>query len=432
MGAEGIHRKECTFTFGHLLTRLIHIVIMGRAKEMWIDSQMYSERTGLVAGVEKGKKYVCADLFNDRYVQDYILQHGNDGLCSYSDKHGKVVDIVDLAEWVVGKIKLYFRNPDDDGLYLANSFYDDDKEEIPGYQRVNGYVTSAYAEHYTDTAILLWQYGFSSHPELIDDIGSLITNQQWINIDSFDLKENERMLLYWNRFAEEVKRKKGYIPTDMKTYAKAVSEIGEMPFDMIMEDIKNAIIDCKLLTEIPCGTSVYRCRNIMNEKDCRSFEQITSAPSEYAFANRMSVAGDSMFYAAFNPDVSLAEAVDKSKPIKALGEFTIQKDIRVINLTDLSQPSLWGDYNYASMKFLHDFSSKISENFDDYTDSQKEIEYIPTQVFTDCIRNMETPIEGLVYYSSKIKGEKNVVLFCNQEKSKEFVSLRHVSYQKTI
>lgn len=407
---------------------------MGRVKNEWIESQEYSERTGLVSGIMRGEKYVCADLSDDPYVHDYILQHGRDGVCSYSGRHSKVIDIVDLAEWVIGKIKQYFHNPDEDGLYLGKSFYDDDEEVIPGWQRINGYVTRKAAEYYDSTASLLYEYGFSNRDDLTDDISGLIANNQWINIDSFDLREDEQLLLHWNRFAEKVKVQKGYTPTNMKTYIQAVADIGEQPFDMVLDDIRCAIMACRLLRTIPCHTHVYRCRNIKDKTECQTFEQITSAPSDFAFANRMSAAGDSMFYAAFIPEVSLVEAVDKLKPIKALGEFSTKKDLLVVDLTGLPHPSLWGDYDYLSMKFLHDFSMKVSENFDDYTDKQKETEYIPTQVFTNSIRKMKDsttgiPIDGIVYYSSKIKGEKNVVIFCNQEESKKFVCLNQISYQ---
>lgn len=91
---------------------------MGRVKNEWIESLEYSERTGLVSGIMRDEKYVCADLSDDPYVHDYILQHARDGVCSYSGRHSKVIDIADLAEWVIGKIKQYFHNPDGDGLYF--------------------------------------------------------------------------------------------------------------------------------------------------------------------------------------------------------------------------------------------------------------------------------------------------------------------------
>lgn len=135
---------------------------MGRAKELWMEQEEFSERTGLVAGLIRGSKYACADLSEDENVRKFINQSGVSGVCSYTGKNTIVIDVVDLAEWAYGKIRRYFQNPDNDGLYLEKSFYDDDKEVIPGFKRVNGYVTRENSEYYDNTEELLSCYGFST------------------------------------------------------------------------------------------------------------------------------------------------------------------------------------------------------------------------------------------------------------------------------
>lgn len=39
--------------------------------------------------------------------------------------------------------------------YILKKNYDDDEEVIPGWQRINGYVTRKAAEYYDSTASLL-------------------------------------------------------------------------------------------------------------------------------------------------------------------------------------------------------------------------------------------------------------------------------------
>ena len=57
--------------------------------------------------------------------------------------------------------------------------------------------------------------------------------------------------------------------------------------------------------------------------------------------------------------------------------------------------------------------------------------YVPTQIFTEFLRYMfrtETGqnVDGMIYGSAKVKDERNVVLFCNNEQSKSYVDLVNV------
>lgn len=392
---------------------------MGRFKELMIEEEERSLRTGLSYHFEKGEKFASADLSDDIYVQEYITTNGFTGTCSYTGIKTKVIDIVELSEWVVEKIRKYFRNPDDDNLYIESTFFDKDEEneEDSPIIKIDGYVTSRNALHFDETEKLLYYFDFSNNSQLIEDIANNIYNTRWINIDSCSPRKDQELNYYWDYFAKKVKETKVYLPSSVIEIKAMLDGTGEQPYDMILDDIAYILIENNCFTTLTTGMKLFRCRNINDRSEIKdAFKDMTSAPKEYAYANRMSKAGDSMFYGAFSKEVCLREAVDHNKPLQVLAKFECIQNINLVDLTKLPSPSLWGKYDMWGSYFLHLFTQKISENFETYSKTERETSYIPSQVFTDYIRRMKHPVtdqqlNGLIYYSSKIKGQQNVVLF---------------------
>ena len=82
--------------------------------------------------------------------------------------------------------------------------------------------------------------------------------------------------------------------------------------------------------------------------------------------------------------------------------------------------------NWQENQFLHSFNREVTKKLD--KNDKNQLQYIPTQVFTEFLRYMFTDkdgrrLDGMVYGSSKTR-EQNVVLFCNQQKSREYVDIK--------
>jgi hypothetical protein len=82
-------------------------------------------------------------------------------------------------------------------------------------------------------------------------------------------------------------------------------------------------------------------------------------------------------------------------------------------------------------QFLHSFNREITKKLD--PKDTNLLQYIPTQVFTEFLRYMFTDkkgrrLDGMIYGSSKTR-DKNIVLFCNQNDSREFVDLRSIKVE---
>lgn len=107
----------------------------------------------------------------------------------------------------------------------------------------------------------------------------------------------------------------------------------------------------------------------------------------------------------------------------------------MIDLTSIPEQSFWVK-NWQENQFLHHFNENITKRVD--PKDTNHLQYIPTQVFTEFLRYMfrdakGEQVDGLIYGSSKTR-EKNIVLFCNQAQSENFVdkNVKIEKFERTV
>ena len=201
--------------------------------------------------------------------------------------------------------------------------------------------------------------------------------------------------------------------------------------------------------EMPKGYQIYR----LQEGKCeRSFDRLTSAPDDIAGLNRFSLAGVSMFYGAPEENTAAQEIDLKTGDEYTYGLFETTQPLLILDLVNYKKPL--GNFDprwqsqYHIAKFLEGFTKDVSKPITD-----KANDYLPTQAFCDFILHEgleklkqlssnagleslegELPddpifmplrhnkIHGIRYTSSR-NNKESVVLFCNQEKSKDLLSM---------
>ncbi|GAV15990.1 RES domain-containing protein [Paenibacillus sp. NAIST15-1] len=148
-------------------------------------------------------------------------------------------------------------------------------------------------------------------------------------------------------------------------------------------------------------------------RDINAYKETSPAPIKYAPNNRMSPAGISYMYLADSLSTCLQEirATIGSKVI--VGNFNPKKDIKVLDLSIKPQIPKFSifDENYDHDlnwidEFIQEFKWEISKPI---SDIEKDLEYVPTQVLAEYIRQLG--YHGIVYESSLVKGTYNYVLF---------------------
>lgn len=404
---------------------------MGWVKKHMMDMQ----ENGDWPSRDLSDKYVCTCHFHDKYLNGIIESHGKQGTCSYCGKKHTVCDMYTLCEQIVWKIGLYFNSLDDAGLYLTNGFYDDEQEVIPGYKRIGEYIVPENLTYFDSVDELMDGLDFTTDDDdLNDDIKSCFTTEQWISSDIYDEDRSVKYANQWDRFVNTVKHRGRFTFLATPEFRNIIQE-KDGHSDDILSVLSDLIIEQGLVKSLPKGTNLYRARKVDDVNLNYKFADITSPPDNLAFPNRMSPAGISMFYASFEKETATNECVGGDSKGLIVGTFETAKDLKVIDLTSIPEQSFWVN-NWQENQFLHHFNENITQRVD--PKDTNHLQYIPTQVFTEFLRYMfrdakGEQVDGLIYGSSKTR-EKNIVLFCNQAQSENFVdkNVKIEKFERTI
>lgn len=396
---------------------------MGRVKELLMEMQEPGNEF-LTSGE---KMNVCTHHFEDKYLNQYIENNGETGVCSYCGCKETIIDMRRLADHIAMTISIYYNDIDSECLPLASSYFDNENEQIPGIKRVGCYAVPENADIYEDTFEIMRDLGLhTDNDSLNDDIDHLIENNTWIKKDPFELWWNQKKELQWQRFSDMVKHSRRFTFLAMSRVAGN---------DDILEDLGGILRNMDgILHPIPIGTTLYRTRSLDKEPDDSfGFTDITSAPDKYAGQCRMSPAGVSMFYGAFDMDTAVAESIKiANEKALVIGEFKTTRELTVVDLIALPREvSIWMD-KWEAVSFLKSFHKDITRPL--INNAKEAIEYIPSQIFTEYLRWMFTDkqgrnIDGLMYRSCKTQ-KANVVLFCNNENSHKWLKLENLSTRK--
>lgn len=386
---------------------------MGRVKNLMMEMDEHG-----YAWFPHGEKCVCSNHFGDRYLNQYILERGDKGVCSYCGRRDTVIDMSDLANHIGMTISVYFNDVDSECLPLASSYYDEEDEYIPGIRRVGCFAVPENADLYEDTSEMMDDLGLHTDcEELNEDIDNFFGNYVWIKKDPFELWWNEKKEREWKNFAEKVKHSRRF------TFLAERGDDGNI-LDELVTALRN--FD-SLVRMLPIDTTLFRARSVGKIiKAALGFEELTSAPDNSAGQCRMSPLGVSMFYAAFDKDTAVEECVKGAGgKLLVVGEFKTTRELSLVDLTALpNHVSIWMD-RWESVAFLKSFHRSITQPL--LENGKEGIEYVPSQIFTEYLRWMfrdknGKKVDGLIYDSCKTS-KSNVVLFCNNTESASWVRL---------
>lgn len=118
---------------------------------------------------ERGEKYVCSHHFEDKYLNGYIKKYGETGVCSYCGHKETVIDMRDLADHIGMTISVYFNDVDSECLPLASTYFDDEKEQIPGIKRAGCFAVPENTEIYEDTSEMMEDLGLHTDCDSLND-----------------------------------------------------------------------------------------------------------------------------------------------------------------------------------------------------------------------------------------------------------------------
>lgn len=68
---------------------------------------MRVSRLAVISNFNELLKYVCTHHFDDKYLNQYIQENSEDGICSYCHRKGRVIDMSALADHIVTTISIF-------------------------------------------------------------------------------------------------------------------------------------------------------------------------------------------------------------------------------------------------------------------------------------------------------------------------------------
>lgn len=375
---------------------------------------MEMEESGNYPSSELMGKKVCTNHFYDLYINRNIENGGEEGCCSYCKKKAIVRDMYDLGRDLLWKITMYYTDIENADLPYASDYYDDNDEIIPGLKRIGEYVAPVENEVFDSVDELMEDLDLvTDDDELNEDIKGIFSTEQWISKDFYEEDQTVHLSILWEKFCKEVTSQRRF------TFLATPDYEGK---DNILERLDEIVVQQELCRVLPKGTTLYRARKIKEPKEKYDFYDITSAPNESAFPNRMSPAGISMFYASFDKETPMSECVGGDEPVMIIGKFKTCRNLLILDLTRIPENSFWMD-GWQENKFLHKFNKEITKPTD--IKDTNHLQYVPSQIMTEYFRYMLRTkagrrIDGIIYGSSKT-AQRNIVLFCNQQDSENFV-----------
>lgn len=377
---------------------------MGISKRIWEEEQErgYSSNKGVT---------VCSNCFDEHGIKKFIEEHATHTKCSYceeSDDEVVACDLDSLIEHILISIRYEWGDPANEGL--------------PYETREGGWqVSTVY-----DTWDLLDEIGLGNKSDKIfEDICNSIHNQEWCERNPYSLSTDRTLLFGWEKFSDFVKNKARYVFFKAKNKEHSIDQHDEIDPVDILDALESIIRTIGLVKSIDVNTKIRRVRIVNPDKILRTAKELGSPPSELAnVANRMSPAGISMFYGAFDTNTAIKETyLPCEKDKKAIvGIFQPTRTLSVVDLSGISSiPSLFDEHEREKrsyVKFLLDFITDFTKPIE--RSDRAHVEYVPTQIVTEYIRHVfkteeDGEVDGLIYPSSKNKGKKAVVIFATTE-----------------
>ncbi|WP_331351574.1 HEPN-associated N-terminal domain-containing protein [Cellvibrio sp. UBA7671] len=377
---------------------------MGIAKSQMIEDW----DRGFSSGSEST---VCTNCFEDHGLKKFIAKHQSCSTCSYceNDEEEQVIacDFDTVLEYILSSITQNWTDPASAG--------------VPYETAEGGYQLPTISTY----ELLLHINLEINSGDLFDDVCSAIHNQDWCTKDPYSLADHEVLISGWDNFCRFVKIKSRYFFLDAVNTEHNPNQHDEINPVAILDVLAKAINQLQWITTIAVDEEILRVRIVNPSDDFQTASDLGSPPLKYArLPNRMSPAGISMFYGAFDLETSIAETYQPSATEKKAicGVF---KPVRPLTMIDLSRPfevptifDEEGKKTRTKLQFLDDFIEDFTKPID--REDRAHIDYVPTQIVTEYFRHVFKTADGIscdgvIYPSSKSPGKRALVIFADSE-----------------
>ena len=366
---------------------------------------------------------ICSRCLGDKDLSSIIRTNGTRAECDFSEDHGSgcnTLELKEFCEYFDGYFrKRYYLGAKYLGYGPSDDTYGDPLEDIIYRELMcsdsdsESLIVNAVTKILIENDDCLPQNGEEPFYDDTANYELIETAEEREKLEWEDYWYENRVWFQWRDFCESV------------IYGTRFFNIKKQLDDLFgLNDREYSREGRRPVYSISKGTPIFRARKLTNgltgEKVRKNpTKELGAPPADIAIAGRMNVQHIPAFYAAFAPEVAMRELQPYISEKIAIGEFTLERDIRVFDFTVFDRGY---DDKYAEKGIKPDYTDTP---YDVITKMQKEIskpvandnktrDYIPTQVLTEYIQE-HFDVDAIIFFSSLFSDEeegdrRNIVL----------------------
>jgi len=358
-------------------------------------------------------KFCCTNCLSKIEIKNYIESKDILGCCNYcKSRDVHICDVNTVCHFIMEGVERY---------------YEDAANQVGYASSEGGYLLPTL----DISEILIYEEDIFG--EILDDphflLEDLVSNDctPYVRKDPYGPPSGDPdEMRYWENFCKVVKNQKRFTTF---LFSGEDNQYNHSKPRNFLFDLAERFMPT-LISVLPHGTSIYRARIRKANKDLEHID-LTSPPAAYSKNNRMSPAGISFFYGGLDPETCIHEVRPDVGQNVVVGEFEIIKNLIVLDLSteiesrkSIFDPDYVFSYEEYFKPFLLHFVTDISKPI---RKIDNEIEYVPTQVFTEFIKTInfrdhyfypdergektDVLLNGILFKSSIKRGGTNLVLF---------------------
>lgn len=322
----------------------------------------------------------CPKCFNSNYLNQIIANNGEIGNCDFCKS-------VSVNVFNPSELNLFFQNILE--LYDVNA--DGDSIEIQVIKDFEGKIFTEKIIDVGATRELLIEI-------VKDDLSNydkLFKNSVRLKFIDFDFEEViiKPLELSWNKFSDEIK------------HTNRFHLVNNLDLEKLKSLFKHFAKD------LPKGKKFSRAR-ISETTDGFPFDQMGNPPIEKAKSGRANPMGISYLYLGSNLETTLYEARASLFDFVCVGEFRLEENIKVINLSkNTYDPFVLAENDSLEEVMMHSqFIEKLNQELSKpRRRNDSELDYLPTQYLSELIKSMG--YIGIEYQSSLYSEGYNLAIF---------------------
>lgn len=343
-----------------------------------------------------GGKSVCPYHVTPAALKTWVRDNADADSCDYCWRTSDTpiaASVFDLVELVFDSLQSEWGHADDIGVPWEG-----------GYMLAEPLSTEEVLTTEGDEQV-------SEDDELVGDLARAIGGDAWVSRGFLVGMRSEHLRWAWETLSEIVKHRQRFFFLRREANPRDPEDIASAD---LLAALGDAVIEVDLIRTLE-AEPIYRGRTHQPNEQPSTLAALGAPPKDQALsANRMSPAGISMFYGAFDAETAAAEARGAEPDpgrVLTIGTFRLKRPLHVVDLSAVPEvPSLFDAarrHLRTDIIFLRRFTEDLRKPVT--RDRTEHVEYTPTQAACEWFRDVFRPIgddrlDGILYPSARREG----------------------------